>query len=64
MTRCTHCRQPIDGEYERIDAGCTLGTWTLRPVRITRDVNLHGDCLGPWFAEHYPWLVKVTTHAA
>ena len=57
VNRCKHCRKEIVGEYVRLDAGTRLTTGDM----IRADVNLHGDCYGPWMLAHYPWLT--TTHS-
>jgi len=60
MNRCAHCRQPIHGEFVRLDAGVRLGTDIAFDI-LDRDVNLHTACHGPWMLLHYPWLVDTFT---
>ena len=57
MTTCKHCRDRIDGEFVRMDAGARFTTGEV----MATDVNLHPACYGPWMLVHYPWLTKVTT---
>lgn len=57
MNRCDECRQPIHGEWVRIDAGATVGG-----QRIARDVNLHQDvCHAEWMLHNFPWVCNVRT---
>ena len=56
MTRCNQCEAEIHGEWDRIDAGATVGG-----ERVPRDVNLHSDCYGPWMLANYPWACHVRT---
>lgn len=57
MTRCNECKQPIDGEWDRIDAGAVIGG-----QRIAHDVNLHPDpCYGAWMLRNFPWVCQVRT---
>jgi hypothetical protein len=51
---CAECKGGIVGDYPRFAAGTILTDGS----RITREVNLHPDCLGPWMLHHYPWTVR------
>lgn len=61
MGFCKHCPEPIGRHesWQRIEAGTRLTDGTMVP----HDVDVHTDCLGPYFVAHYPWLVKVRAAA-
>ena len=63
MHTCDLCRLPIRGEWDRMDAGVVLGARSPHPVTLTRDVNLHPDCLGAWYLRNHPELVTVRVAA-
>ena len=65
MLTCKHCRQPVQGDFTRIDAGTLFGYGSPNAVVVPVDINLcnadRKPCYALWMLEHYPWLADVHT---